>query len=64
MMRLKARYSGDLSRLFWKRVNALPSPHKEALYSCGVLLQEMESRVLNWLNADELLTKEMKERKP
>ena len=43
-------YSGKLSVEFWRRVNtSTGSPTREVLYYAGVLLQEMESRVLRWL---------------
>ena len=48
---LEPRYSGDHSRAFWRRVNALPEKH--SLYLCGVMLQEMEGRVLRWLQQAE-----------
>jgi hypothetical protein len=46
-------YSGPGSGEFWGRVSALPRPAKGELYSCGVLLQEMESRIIDWLKASE-----------
>lgn len=47
--KLKTRYSGPKSQKFWDTVNALPEPYKSEMYSCGVLLQNMEERVLKWL---------------
>jgi hypothetical protein len=46
-------YSGPGSGEFWGRVNALSRPAKGELYSCGVLLQEMESRIIDWLKDSE-----------
>lgn len=42
-------YSGPRSTAFWARVNALPDAHRGELYSCGVLLQNLEESVLAWL---------------
>lgn len=50
----RPHYSGCLSTAFWRRVNALPEIKRQELYSCGVLLQEMEERVLQWLEQSEL----------
>lgn len=47
------RYSGPKSATFWARVNALPDDRRGELYSCGVLLQNMEESVLHWLAAAE-----------
>ena len=44
-------YSGPKSEKFWKLVNSLPSPDHDALYLAGVLLQEMEGKVLGQLGA-------------
>jgi len=48
-------YSGssEKSEDFWRRVNALPEPHKTELYACGVLLQNIEQSVIKWLNDAE-----------
>lgn len=51
--RLPTVYSGPRSVKFWDRVNALPAPRRWELYSCGVLLQELEARVLRWLREAE-----------
>jgi hypothetical protein len=51
--RMASHYSGDLSREFWKRVNALPAQHRASAYAAGVLLQNMESTVLDWLRNGE-----------
>ena len=49
---IKPCYSGDLSTEFWGRVNAL-TDRRDELYSCGVLLQNMEGDVLKWLSDAE-----------
>lgn len=46
-------YSGSRSDWFWNRVNSLRHKEKGELYCCGVLLQEMEKRVLGWLISAE-----------
>jgi len=46
------QYSGPNSEEFWNRVNALPECGpltRGELYTAGVLLQNMEGTVLNWL---------------
>lgn len=50
---MKPRYSGNLSRNFWNRVNALGNIERRALYACGVLLQDLEGKVLLWLDNAE-----------
>lgn len=50
---LRKHYSGNLSREFWERVNRLDQPHRAEMYSCGVLLQNMEETVLRWLEYAE-----------
>lgn len=48
------RYSGPKSTAFWKRVDGLKHVEdRRSLYSCGVLLQNMEENVLHWLDAAE-----------
>jgi hypothetical protein len=54
---IKPRYSGALSKEFWKRVGAVPmsgqlTTHNE-VYSLGCALQDLESRVLNALRCAE-----------
>jgi hypothetical protein len=49
-------YGGNGSHWFWNRVWALKdkAAHRE-LYSCGVLLQNLEGSVMRWLeNAEEV----------
>ena len=47
MRKLPRYYSGPRSKPFWKRVNAKDVSYD--LYLVGCLLQEMEERVLRWL---------------
>jgi hypothetical protein len=51
--KLKPHYSGSLSEKFWDRVNNLKEPGKRAIYCCGVLLQNLETSVLLWLDNAE-----------
>ena len=47
-------YSGDKSAKFWKRVRAIPwGQGGEAIYIAGCLLQDVEGRVLQALEAAE-----------
>lgn len=46
-------YSGQGSTAFWARVKALPEKAHRELYACGVLLQDMEKKVLTWLQDAE-----------
>ena len=47
-------YSGDNSKLFWERVGRLPEgPWRDAMYMSGVILQDMEGRGLQMLEAAE-----------
>ena len=48
---MKPRYSGPKSEKFWTKVNSLPKSKQRAIYAAGVLLQELEGRVLEWLNS-------------
>jgi hypothetical protein len=63
-MRKGAKYSGDDSSEFWDRVNALESPEWDALYSLGVVLQNLEEYVLGQLYQDERDKKELDEQAP
>jgi hypothetical protein len=47
MKKLTRHYSGPRSKAFWGRVNARDNGYD--LYLASVLLQEMEERVLRWL---------------
>lgn len=50
---LSKHYSGNNSRLFWKRVNSLPPMESEKLYVAGCILQMVEADVLRRLNLAE-----------
>ena len=52
--KLPPSYSGDKSLEFWKRVGKIPRTQGgEGLYLLGCALQELESRVLGWLDLYE-----------
>ena len=54
MSKLVRRYSGDASGPFWRRVKALTNKEDHATaYFAGVLLQEMEERVLRLIENSE-----------
>jgi len=50
MKKLKCKYSGDESVEFWNRVNSLPDAEQQEMYLAGVLLQDMEEKILKILN--------------
>jgi len=50
-------YSGENSKEFWDRIDALKDRHGE-LYTVGVILQELESRVLRLLESAEEIDKQ------
>ena len=43
---IRPHYHGQLSKKFWRAVNSLPEPHNSELYLAGVILQEIEHKVL------------------
>lgn len=47
---IKPQYSGERSKILWKYINNLPEVEQQEMYSCFVLLQNMESSCLKWLN--------------
>lgn len=49
-LKLKPQYSGKRSEIIWDIINSLPEEANQELYSCFVLLQNMESSCLTWLN--------------
>lgn len=52
--KLKRHYSGNHSKRFWDRVNKIPrNEHGETAYMLGVVLQEVELRVLRYLEQVE-----------
>jgi len=57
-------YSGQNSEVFWERVNRFKEVQHDALYTLGVVLQNLESDVLHMLElAEENLIEEIKEGK-
>ena len=58
---MNEHYSGDNSKDFWDRINKLTDRYEE-LYSLGVLLQELEGRVLCQLEGAEVQVEIDKER--
>ena len=58
---IKPRYSGGGSTAFWKKVNALPEPERSAVYSLGVVLQNVELDILHHMGCiDEDAVRAMK----
>jgi hypothetical protein len=52
--KLEPRYSGDKSKKFWKRINAIPRIEGHLLlYTLGCALQDLEGRVLGALEDAE-----------
>lgn len=61
----RRKYSGDGSVRFWKRVNALPrSQGGETAYMLGCALQDLEARVLIYLDNAEKLYRPKRKSKP
>ena len=54
MLVRRPRYSGEDSRSFWDRVNALEGPVHSHVYELGIILQELEGRVLRALADGEV----------
>ena len=50
-MSLKPKYSGYLSKAFWERVAEVDG-EKPGAYAMGVILQEVELHVLQYLSND------------
>jgi hypothetical protein len=48
-IKLEPHYSGDLSKKFWELVNSLPDQEQGEMYLAGVLLQDMERKILGLL---------------
>lgn len=46
----RPHYSGDNSKRFWEYIGKQEEPRKSELYSSGVLLQDLEGKVLHWMN--------------
>jgi len=51
--KLIRHYSGKHSEKFWERVNALKPRDQSVCYAAGVLLQDMEGKVLTWIENAE-----------
>lgn len=45
-VRLVRWYSGDNSQPFWKRINNVKGNRHDLLYTLGVILQDIEEKVL------------------
>lgn len=50
MKEIKAQYSGKRSEKIWDIINSLPEHEQRRLYSSFILLQNLESTCLTWLN--------------
>lgn len=50
MKKFKPHYSGDNSRDFWETIKNFPPFYQQEIYLAGVLLQDMEEKVLQNLN--------------
>lgn len=48
-MTLKHQYSGKLSKEFWYKIDSLSDSDQQELYTLGVELQNLESKVLRKL---------------
>lgn len=48
-IKLECQYSGERSAKFWELVNSLPDAENKEMYFAGVLLQEMEAKILSML---------------
>ncbi len=49
---LTPKYSGDESRGFWKRINKLEGESHRFAYNLGVILQDTEHHVLQYLRGE------------
>ncbi len=49
-IKLTSKYSGEESQSFWDTVNALPRKSHETAYMLGVVIQNLEHDVLNYIN--------------
>lgn len=47
---IKPQYSGKKSRKIWDIIDSLPEHERRRLYSCFLLLQNLEETCLIWLN--------------
>ena len=46
---IEKQYSGDRSKYIWDLIKSLPENRHEEMYACFVLLQNMESTCITWL---------------
>ena len=60
--KVEHQYSGDNSKLFWRKVNSLPDSEQSELYSLGVALQNLEGFVLKRLS--EVKKQSVKNKQP
>ena len=51
--KLACHYSGKRSEKFWDKINKLKGKEHDFLYSMGVFLQDIEGRILQYLNSKE-----------
>lgn len=65
MKKIKPQYSGNRSRKLWDKINSMRGYRYHNLHTAFVLLQNMESTCLTWLNneLDTLLKKRGKNEK-
>lgn len=60
---MRAKYSGEDSIKFWKRVNALPrNQGGETAYVLGCVLQDLEERVIRYIEQREDVQRPRKRR--
>jgi len=52
---MRPRYAGPDSVDFWKRVAALKGKDRDAAYMLGIVLQDVEGKVLRFIRAYESL---------
>lgn len=50
---MQKQYSGERSRRFWDRINALPEPFRDELYGMGCLIQDYEHVLMRKLEKAE-----------
>ena len=51
--KLVGHYSGKRSEKFWDKITKLQGKEHDFLYSMGVFLQDIEGRILQYLNSKE-----------
>jgi len=50
--KFKPHYSGEKSHKFWRRVNSFRGENWEDAYAMGVKLQNLEEKVLKFINKE------------